>query len=325
MLRLPSAWTWDFWFADDGDLFHLFFLKASRALIDPDRRHLRASIGHAVSTDLRNWTEVADALVAADGPAFDDLATWTGSVVRGDDGRWRLFYTGVDRAEAGTRQRIGVAYSDDLYTWTRSSDEALLTADPRWYETWVANAWPDEAWRDPWVMRDPTGTGWHMLITARSRDGALDERGVIGHATSPDLTTWTIRPPLSGPHTGFGQLEVAQVETIAGRPVLVFSCMAAELSLARRAAGETGGIWALNPENVTGPYDVGRAYRLTDETYYAGRLIRDRAGDWWLLAFAHTGRDGSFVGQLSDPMPVYWAANGQLSAQRSASTVSART
>jgi beta-fructofuranosidase len=76
---LPDSWVWDFWFADDGDRYHLFFLYASRALHDPERRHLRASIGHAVSDDLVSWTRVADALVRSDAPAFDDVATWTGS------------------------------------------------------------------------------------------------------------------------------------------------------------------------------------------------------------------------------------------------------
>ena len=82
MLRLASSWVWDFWIADDGDRYHLFFLKASRALLDPDRRHWRATIGHATSTDLSSWTEHADAVIPDDSPAFDDLATWTGSVVR---------------------------------------------------------------------------------------------------------------------------------------------------------------------------------------------------------------------------------------------------
>ena len=100
MLRLPGAWIWDFWLADDGDRYHLFFLFASRALQDERRRHRRASIGHAISDDLRNWVQVGDALTAADGPAFDDLATWTGSVVRGHDDRWWLFYTGVTLIDA---------------------------------------------------------------------------------------------------------------------------------------------------------------------------------------------------------------------------------
>ena len=318
MLRLPYAWTWDFWCADDGELFHVFFLKASRALIDPNRRHWRATVGHAVSTDLQNWTEVADAFVAADAPAFDDLATWTGSIVRGRDGRWRMFYTGVDHAGHGLTQRIGMAVSSDLYVWTRSNDQPPLEADPRWYEKRAEHSWPDEAWRDPWVMRDPSGNGWHMLITARSRTGAPDERGVIAHATSADLERWTIQPPLTAPGSGFGQLEVPQVETIDGRTVLIFSCLTSELSRNRRESGEIGGIWAVDVGNPTGPFDVSSAYRITDETFYAGRLVQDRAGAWYLLAFRYAGPGGSFVGELSDPMLVQRADDGRLSARISA-------
>ncbi|WP_407345348.1 glycosyl hydrolase family 32 [Pengzhenrongella phosphoraccumulans] len=317
MLRLPYAWTWDFWCADDGEYFHLFFLKASRALGDPNRRHWRATVGHAISTDLKTWTEVADALVAADGPAFDDLATWTGSVVRGDDGVWRMFYTGVDRAGAGMTQRIGTATSPDLYTWTRS-DRPPLEADPRWYEKRADQSWPDEAWRDPWVMRDPAGDGWHMLTTARSRTGAPDERGVIGHATSTDLETWTVRPPHTRAGAGFGQLEVTQVETVEGRTVLIFCCLTTELSKSRRDLGETGGIWAVETDDPLGPYDVARAYRITDEAFYAGRLVQDRAGSWFLLAFHHSGPNGAFIGELSDPMAVRWSDDGRLCAQQTA-------
>ena len=50
MFKTSASWVWDFWFADDGERFHLFFLKASRALHDPDRRHWHATIGHAVSS-----------------------------------------------------------------------------------------------------------------------------------------------------------------------------------------------------------------------------------------------------------------------------------
>jgi len=77
MFSLPDSWVWDFWFADDGESYHLFFLYASRALHDPEARHYRASIGHAVSSDLRDWNRVADALVRSDEVGFDDLATWT--------------------------------------------------------------------------------------------------------------------------------------------------------------------------------------------------------------------------------------------------------
>jgi len=60
VLRLAHSWIWDFWFADDGRSFHVFFLKASRSLSDPELRHFNAAIGHATSEDLIGWTVAAE-------------------------------------------------------------------------------------------------------------------------------------------------------------------------------------------------------------------------------------------------------------------------
>lgn len=306
MLKLPAAWVWDFWLADDGDLYHLFFLKASRALIDPDRRHWRANIGHATSTDLSTWTEQPDALVPADGPAFDDLATWTGSIVRDDNGTWRMFYTGVNREGRGLIQRIGSATSTDLTIWHRREPAVVVEPDPRWYESITDRSWPDEAWRDPWVFRDHGDGLWHMLVTARVNSGRADERGVVGHAISDDLSNWTVTEPLSNSDAGFGQLEVLQLANVDGRNVLIFSCLSSELSDERKARGERGGIWAVNVGSPTGPFAIETAYRVADETLYVGRLVKDRGGHWQLLAFMNTTPDGEWIGEIADPMPVSW-------------------
>ena len=105
--RLPDHWVWDHWIVDDGVMYHLFFLRASCALHDPERRHMNASMGHAVSADARTWELMPDALVHSEGPTFDDRAIWTGSTVVKPDGSLRVFYTGISRAEAGMVQRIG--------------------------------------------------------------------------------------------------------------------------------------------------------------------------------------------------------------------------
>ncbi|GEK19564.1 family 43 glycosylhydrolase [Cellulomonas xylanilytica] len=307
MFTLPESWVWDFWLADDGEQHHLFFLYASRALHEPDRRHYRASIGHAVSSDLQDWTRVPDALVRSDAPAFDDLATWTGSVVRHPDGTWFLFYTGATLTPEGNVQTIGYATSDDLLTWHKSPTNPVLRADGEWYEVLADGQWHDEAFRDPWVFPDPDGDGWHMLVTARGRTGPADDRGVVGHAWSPDLRTWELRPPLSEPGQGFGQLEVMQVEVVDGAPVLLFSCLATDMSAAAVATGATGGVWAAPAASLLGPYDVADAHQATDDTLYSGRLVRRRSdGEWVLLAFHHSGADGGFVGGVSDPLPVRW-------------------
>ncbi len=304
MFRLAASWVWDFWIADDGNDFHLFFLKAPRALKDPDRRHWHATIGHATSGDLRTWTEHEDALLPSDVPAFDDLATWTGSVVREDAGRWRMFYTAVSRAEGGVNQRISSVVSDDLFTWRREPDRQILEPDGRWYETAETRQWPDQAWRDPWVFRD--GDMWHMLVTARGNFGSPDDRGVVGHATSADLRTWTITPPLTQPGAGFGQLEVMQTVDIGGRAVGLFSCLGTELSHGRRASDPMGGVWAFPTDSLADGLHSSGAYRLTDERWYVGRLVQDRAGQWQFLAFRNFGDDGGWVGEIGDPRPVAW-------------------
>src|SRR3954451_3264209 len=284
MLHLPDAWTWDFWVADSGSEYHLFFLYASRALHDPDRRHVRASIGHAVSTDLIRWNRLADARVRAAPPSFDDLATWTGSVLRAPDGTWLMFYTGATQRGGALIQSIGLATSTDLITWHKSPANPVLTADPRWYERSGDSSWVDEAWRDPWVFADPGGDGWHMLITARSNHGPVAERGVIGHARSADLLHWQAGPPLSRPGTGFGQLEVPQVEVVDGRAVLLFSCLRTEVGGQRLRSDHPGGVWAVTAPDVRGPFDTATAVPLSDDRLYAGRLVRTREGHWRLLA-----------------------------------------
>jgi beta-fructofuranosidase len=304
MLRLAASWVWDFWIADDGERYHLFFLKASRALLDPDRRHWRASIGHATSPDLVNWTEHADALLPDDSPAFDDLATWTGSIVREPSGLWRMFYTAVNRAEGGIAQRISSVVSDDLFTWRREQGRQVLEPDGRWYETVETRQWPDQAWRDPWVFRD--GELWHMLVTARADHGDPDDRGVIGHATSTDLVRWTVQPPVSEPGAGFGHVEVVQVAVVDGRPVGLFSCLGTELAQSRRIEDPVGGVWAFPVESLSGPFRLEEAYRLTDERLYVGRLVEDRAGRWQFLAFRNNDEEGGWVGEISDPHPVRW-------------------
>lgn len=307
MFRLNDSWVWDFWIARDKQDYHLFFLYASKALHDPERRHYRASIGHALSTDLITWERIEDALVRADPPAFDDLATWTGSVVQGDDGTWNLFYTGATLTPTGNIQRIGHATSTDLRTFTRVSPAPILEADPRFHE--IINGdltlWHDQACRDPWVFKDPNGHGWHMLVTARAPHGDKYRRGIAAHAWSPDLTTWEWQDNLSEPTSDFGQLEVLQSVEVDGRPVVIFCCMAAEMVPEQRTHTR-GGIWAAPAESLTGPFHMDKAYQLTDSDLYAGKLVQDPTGRWTLMAFLHDDPDGHFIGAISDPMPVGW-------------------
>ena len=194
MLELDDRWIWDFWHVLDGGTHHLFFLSAPRSLGDPDLRHWNVAIGHATSPVLRDWTVHDDVLGPGEAGAFDDRTTWTGSVVRDGGGGWVMAYTGTSSVEDAKVQRIGIARSDDLFTWNRQTD-GVLAVDSGHYEQLDPEVWFDEAWRDPWLFRHDGR--WHCFVTARANEGAPRDRGVIGHAVSDDLRSWEVLPPVS--------------------------------------------------------------------------------------------------------------------------------
>jgi beta-fructofuranosidase len=305
LLSLTEYWIWDSWVADDGERFHLFFLKAPRSLGDGGLRHARATIGHATSTDLVEWRYLGDALLPDPG-GWDDLAVWTGSVVRGEDGLWRMFYTAINtRGHELRDQRIGVVESDDLHTWRRVLDRPVVEVDPRWYKTLDEDVEASETWRDPFVFRDPDGDGWHMLIAARGRDAGRNDDGVLAQARSHDLVDWQVCPPVSETGTGFGQLEVAQVRVIGDRPVLVFTCHPQEQSDARRNRHGDFSTWSVTGPSVTGPWDIAAARPFTAEPdLFAAPLVQDRDGRWVLLGFRNQESRGILSFEIVDPIPV---------------------
>ncbi|WP_116996645.1 glycosyl hydrolase family 32 [Desertimonas flava] len=305
MLRLADRWVWDFWCVADGADVHLFYLQADRALGDADQRHWNSSIGHAVSRDLRGWTVLPDALAPSPGPAWDDYTVWTGNVVRGPD-RWHLLYTGTSRAESGLVQRVGHAVSDDLIAWERVGDGRAFELDDRWYETLDTSIWHDQAWRDPVVVH--VDGVWNALVTARLPTGERSERGTIGRATSPDLTTWEVRPPLSGP-TPFGHLEIPDVIELDGRWFLLFSSARGSVPAEGHAGTDPGTYVVPSTAGPLGPWDWDRLHLILDEGWYGAKLVTppsstDRPARPVALAWREHD-DHGFGGWISDPMAVH--------------------
>lgn len=306
---LANHWVWDFWVARGPQRWHLFFLKAPKTLGDPDLRHRNATIGHAVSLDLRSWEVVQDPFEPGPPGAWDDLATWTGCVVRSDR-EWWMFYTGVSSREDGLIQRVGAATSSDLMKWTKAPENPLSTASPPWYET-LDGGWYEQAWRDPWVSRDSAGT-YHMFVTARVRNGPIEGRGVLGHLTSSDLVTWRLHPPVTEPGWA-GHLEVPQHVLLGGRHYLVYSVTGDRQCDVDPGEGLTG-IGYLVSDRISGPYGRGPTrfiYADPIGTLYAGRVVHDDAGPV-VLATVNFDAEGRFVGRISNPMPLEVGVDGSL-------------
>lgn len=320
-LFLPDKWVWDFWLAEDGDTWHAFFLQAPQSLGDPDLRHVNASVGHAVSTDLRSWKYLGTTLAPDTGPGFDDSAIWTGSVLR-HNGEWIMFYTGNSKANHNTVQRIGMARSTDLHNWKRCSENPIVDNLPAPYENrHMPDRWHDRSLRDPDVRPDPVRGGWRMHFSARVENQEADSAGCIGAAWSEDLRSWQVLPPVIAPGMS-GELEVPQFLEINDRWYLLFCTGATRLGKRFKEShpevvGKTGTHYFI-ADNPSGPWRLGPdMFFAGDEqgSLYAGKLVPTRSG-LFFMGFLNIDAEGGFVGGLSDPIPVIVGADGSLKLSR---------
>jgi beta-fructofuranosidase len=319
VIAIEGKWLWDSWYVREGDLWHGYFLQADTSLGDPDLRHFNVTQGHATSHDLVNWDHKGTCLTPAPAPAWDDYTTWTGSVIRDDAGLWHLFYTGTTRDEAGMYQRIGHATSDDAHSWQRVGtglcfDLTGPVAD-LYEKDHMIGHWHDRAMRDPWVMRDPAGDGWLMYFTARVPGVAEPNAGgAIGFATSPDLITWTLQPPVFA--GGFGQLEVPQVFAQGDQWYCLFCTSGHQWSEAYRAANPQSpvtGTHYLVAADPRGPWSIAPGEFLDGAEpcrRYAARIV-ETDGGLRIMGFADGGKD-RFGGYVMDPEPVTVGPDGLL-------------
>ncbi len=227
-----------------------------------------------------------------------------------------MFYTGTSLGENLKRQRIGVATSSDLHDWHRFEKNPVVDLDPRYYEEYDPPAWHDRSLRDPWVMPGPAGDGFRMWFTARAKTGAADGRGVIGTARSDDLLTWHAEPPVTPPGD-FGECEVPEYFAAGKHAYLLFCTSDRRTSAARRAKLAAKG---KSPETGTHYFIAdrpGRSWRLAPAPFlsgslYAGRIVEGPDGRPMFLGTIGRAADGTYVGAVSDPIPVTIAADGTL-------------
>lgn len=198
----------------DG-LFHLFHL------VLPNHDF----IAHAVSEDGLNWRRVKNALYVGEPGAWDDDMLWTMHVTADPDvaGRWRMFYTGLSRAEHGRVQRVGLATSTDLIEWTRQELNGYpVEISNEHYESRIDEGRSWVSFRDPYFFLDRQSGRRLLLSAARVNHGPLVRRGCVGLAEEVEPGRFEFRPPLHQPGL-YDDVEVPNLFREDGRYYLLGS------------------------------------------------------------------------------------------------------
>ena len=278
----------------DG-VYHLFHL------VLPNHDY----IAHAISDNGLNWRRVENALFIGDPGSWDDLMLWTMHVTADphNEGSWRMFYTGLSRRDQGLVQRVGLAVSDDLYSWTkfdvnwedrrgrsdpdsikaerakqdslpssrivaRQRDESVfpLAAESPYYESKVEKPREWISFRDPFFYHDSQHS-W-LLVAGRVNEGAFVRRGCVALMEETSPNHFESRPSLFAPMQ-YDDIEVPNLFRLDDDFYLLGS-LREDAKIRYWHTDELNSPWKNFADNV-----------LLPRGNYAGRISRDASG--WLL------------------------------------------
>ncbi len=167
-------------------VYHLFHL------IIPNHDY----IAHAISTDGLSWRRVKNAIFVGHPGDWDDDMLWTMHVCE-VNGRFEMYYTGLQRKDRGVISRIGLAESDDLLDWTKNRKN-IFPIEPKgiFYEAANTNPRTWLSFRDP--FRFEFNNEVYLLVGARNVYGPVSRRGCVGMVKITNDVD-ELMPPLFSP------------------------------------------------------------------------------------------------------------------------------
>ena len=249
-------------------------------------------IAHAVSDDGFSWSRVENAVFIGEPGSWDDSMLWTMHVTPDPwrPGRWRMFYTGIAQHDDGLEQRVGLAYSDDLFDWRKgptnwiskcklcrlrpkepTSHTGMWDADSHFpieatgphYEDSLEQGRHWVSWRDPFYFHD--GEQGRLLVNGRVPDGPVVRRGCVAQLLETGPGEFEAAPPLLHPGL-YDDVEVPNLFRLDERYYLIGS-IREDAKVRYWVADSPDGPWDNFADNV-----------LLPKGNYAARISRDDSG-----------------------------------------------
>lgn len=223
----PGTQMWDAWFLNDKETVHAFHLQMPFGESDAPET-VKKSIGHIYSRDLLHWENCGYILPPPTDDSQDDdyWQKYTGSAVTKDDMHY-VFYTMRGRYDGG--QRIGLALSKDLKTFSRYEGGAVLEPDSNLllgYENAAKYNFGSAAFvdcRDFLVVKNKKDGLYYGYFAAAADLGRRSPVGVIAVAVSDDLINWRDQSIAFVPRQN-GVIEAMDVFEFEGKWYLTVLC-----------------------------------------------------------------------------------------------------
>jgi len=300
---------WDLWFLKDKDKYHAFYLQHDEKTALKNR-HDNVSIGHALSKDLVKWKEIGTALEPGKKGEWDDLALWTGSIIKKGK-RYFLFYTGRHNKKGEKWiQKIGLATSENMVNWEKHEKNPILESDDKHYDlnNKKNRLGKIPTFRDPFVFQDKKSKKYYMFFSARRKGRKKVFNGCVGAAVSKDLLKWKLLKPVLAPDR-YDEMECCQLVQHKGYYYLFFLVPWEECYDPKWASyfGRYPGLHCYYSKSLFGKYKPvnGSGVVISNgRRIYGERLIEEKKGKFKAVGWLNFNPHGEFVGKMARPFEV---------------------
>lgn len=177
-----NAWAGDIIPYFENGIFYLYYLRETRINGIPAEK----TAWELVTTRDFSEFEEKGVVLQPGGDEEADRSCYTGSVVRGQDGTYHLFYTAQNSVNPGFMyegrplQYIAHASGNNLIHWQKNPDFLLR----------ACGKCDIFDWRDPFVFYSEERGCYIMLLAARQQKSDVRRGGMIYYMTSENLEQW---------------------------------------------------------------------------------------------------------------------------------------
>jgi len=298
MLRHKNNFIGDTWYYVNEDTVHCYYLTCPTTI----ERHTAWDIGHAVSTDLINWSDHQIVLKKGKFGEWDDTCLATGSVIKHDGRFWMAYTAKWDKPDVA----VGIAVSDDLYHWEKIGNRPMTQIDDRYYERTGSGSRPISHWRDPFLFSHE-GYIYHAVCASKNT-GPIDSRGTVGLARTKNFLSWEVIPPPEIEEVA-AELECPQLHVCGDKYLLVFSSsyelFSQEMQVKYGKSGLPHSAYAMWSNSIFGPYHFSYQKPLIPKHYpvkpYAIQVVNFKGNTYLMGTVWDFEHDNDFV---TNPIPV---------------------
>ena len=189
--RPVSGGCADFCVAELKGEYHFFYIERRLTEGTPFYPGNEIYFGHASTANFFNWT-VHDPVMLIRPGTWECAHVWAPFILK-HGGRYVMAYTGLNDFIS---QDIGLAFSDDLFNWTRWEANPISPCKGKDWSFWREDS--ISSCRDPHML-EHDGRIW-MTYTANTAKG----EACVAMASTEDLAHWEDHGPiLIGPAEGY--------------------------------------------------------------------------------------------------------------------------